>query len=758
MEYYAKTANSDGYQETVKAHLEKVSNLAAEYGKPIGAEDAARLSGILHDFGKYSTTFQKVLTKEASRIDHAGPGAAFLNNIRGKAAKYTPCIEVINGHHGGLVCKARIGILDSLVGAKPGDIYTNFDKKCSLPNEDGETIATQVTRFLEDFPDFVENYLLHVKQGIYDSQTDSLVVQMLMTRMLYSCLVDADYSASAEVDDASYFAYASGDRLNAREAEAALDSYMEIIRAGSKADPIVDAVRNELFQNCADAGSTTDWLMTVTAPTGAGKTLALLKLALRKCQTLGLSRIIVVLPFLSIAEQTEDECRKIIPNLITDHSQTVMAEEQRELASRWDAPCVITTSVKFFESLFAKDGPPCRKLHNIANSVVIFDEAQTLPSEITKPTIEAIMTLCERCRVSMVLSTATQPAFEYLDPKWKPTEVVRDIPSMYQRMTRVKTEWRVDTPTPLVDIAAEMEEASQSCCITNLKAHALKVFNGLNDAEGSYLMSTALCPAHRREILKAVRKRLDEGEPCHVSATQCIEAGVSIDFPVMYRALAPLSSISQAAGRCNRHGTLGHLGKFVVFKPVDTDGDKEFQRIYPSEWYQNASMVTKGELMEYGNYIDINDPAIIHEYFRRLFASHKDDRKLMNAIELKDYAEVAKRYKLIRSGGYEIIVPYCATDEAKKAYTDVKEAMIGGDGVVSPKLLKGTTGITVATFASEEDIAQVCEPIYVWNPRLKEAVPSGKYILLTGAEYCYNERTGLEIPQSASLSGTLMFG
>lgn len=757
-EFYAKSRTADGSKETVGSHLLKVAEAAAEFAKPIQAEDMARLAGILHDFGKYGTPFQKVLDGEASRIDHAGPGAALLN---GGSPKYIPCIEVINGHHGGLVSRsAACGTLERIAKAQgPGQV-ANFDKQCSVPNEYGETLQTLLERLQKDIPDFKETYLIPVKNRLYSSgrDGDSTLVQMLMTRMLYSCLVDADYSCSAAVGDESYFARSSGGYLDAGRAEDALDVYMGEIREKSVATSDVDEVRNELYRDCTVAGDTKDWLMTVTAPTGAGKTLALLKLALRKCRTLGLSRIIVVLPFLSIADQTEKEYRNIIPDLIIDHSQSNLSEEQRELAARWDAPCIITTSVQFFESLFADKGPACRKLHNIANSVVIFDEAQTLPDDITEPTIEAILALCEKCRVSMILSTATQPAFECLNKQWKPAEVVKDIPSMYQRMTRVETEWRVDTETPLAQIAAELDESRQCCSITNLKTHALKIYREWGqERDDAFLLSTALCPAHRRKTLDEIRYRLEHGLPCKVSSTQCIEAGVSVDFPVVYRALAPLSSISQAAGRCNRHGRLnksGQLGKFVVFIPCDTDEGERRTRVYPNAWYQNAAIISKGVLMSMKGALDINDPDAIHEYFCRLFASHEVNRDLDKAIRDKDYAEVAKSYRLIANGGAEVIVPF---DDGKGTYDRIKsEFASNGEGIVSPKLLATAAGITVSTYARLEDIECVCEPIMVWNPRLREAIFSEKYIVRTGQESCYDVKTGLEILNEKPSSGSLL--
>ena len=753
-EWYAKTPSKDGSQETVKSHLEKVSNLAEGYAEPIGAAELARICGILHDAGKYGTPFQNVLKNLEHRIDHAAPSAAFMKAIsvrRGRAPlnKYRACIEAVNGHHGGLESYAAISdILDDICD-KTSPV-TNGDKRCSVPNEHGETLSTIYTRFLKDFPDFKENVLHDVaaSQFMSDIQAENTVDYMLMTRMLYSCLVDGDYSASASVGDLDYLNRYTGPPLDVDSAERALDAYVDSLKATSEANPTVDAVRNELYQDCSDAGDTDDMLMTVTAPTGAGKTLALLKLALRKCRRQGLSRIIIVLPILSIADQTEQEYRRIIPGLVVDHSQCKLADDQRELAARWDAPCIITTSVKFFEALFSSNGPACRKLHNIANSVVVFDEAQTLPFNVTRPTIESIMTLCKRCRTAMVLSTATQPAFAFLNADWQPVEVVKDVHSMYGRMKRVSIDWRINGSTPLEEIASESREHEQCLVVCNLKAHALKVYEAWGENDGTYLITTALCPAHRKRILAEVKYRLDNGLPCKVAATQCIEAGVSIDFSYVYRALAPLTSIAQTAGRCNRHGK-NPTGYMVVFIPGDSDETGEERRIYPDSWYQGASIVTKGLLMVNNSYVDINDPDIIREYYRRLFASldSGESPKLLSGIKMCDYKTVEESYKIISSDGYEVIVPY---DDGTGIYSKLHQDFVAGKGIVKPKLLAEVAGITVSVFTDVNMLLSMCEPVYVWNPRLNEKCFTGKYILMTGCESCYDDKRGLQMQKQSS--------
>ena len=744
--YWAKSENADGTHETVKSHLQKVSSLANEYAANLNASELAEFCGLLHDVGKYGELFQKVLEGMETHIDHAAPGAAIINLLtNGKPQlKFRSCIEAVNGHHGGLKSYAQIkSVLMEISGDNTSVV--NGDKKCSVPNEYKETIKTIFERFVYDFPEFSQNVKGKYQKSSYMSsvQADDNVAYMLLTRMLYSCLVDADYSASASVNDKEYMNTYSGNPLDVDEAEKKLDAYVESIKKASDADSVVNAVRDELYQNCKDGGDSDKWLMTVTAPTGAGKTLALMKLALRKCRKLGLSRIIIVLPFLSVADQTEEEYRKIIPDLIVDHSQSKLKEDQRELAARWDAPCIITTSVKFFESLFSCNGPACRKLHNISNSVVVFDEAQTLPFSVTRSTIESMMALCKYCRTAMVLSTATQPTFEFLNPNWKPDEVVKDVHAMYERMKRVNIEWRIKEETPLVNIADESRDKEQCLVVSNIKSHAVKIFESWGEESGTYLFTTALCPAHRKNILSEIKTRLNEGLPCKVSSTQCIEAGVSIDFPNVYRALAPLTSISQTAGRCNRHGKF-KTGEMMVYVPCDEDETGEAKRIYPDNWYHYSAITAKGLMMSHASFVDINDPDIIREYYRRLFATSDfgEDKSLSKAIEQNDYESVEKTYKIISSEGYEVIVPY---DDEHGTYEKVKQAFIDGKGIVDKALLTETAGITVSTYARADDLLSVCEPVNIWNPRLKEATFSGKYILRTGEEACYDSKKGLQI-------------
>ena len=351
---------------------------------------------------------------------------------------------------------------------------------------------------------------------------------MLYTRMLFSCLVDADYTASSHTPPEE------GPPLDVSTALKNLYDHCKALRKHSGADPVLNQYRTRLFERCGQSGEQNGGLFTLTAPTGTGKTLALLHFALRHCQHTGKHRIIVVLPFLSLIEQSAGVYRKILPHVMEDHSQSQLPEEMRDHAARWDQPFLITTSVRFFESLFSDHPTDCRKLHNLANSVILFDEAQSLPVSLLSPTLKVIEELCTRYGCSVVFSTATQPDYTGLrEINWSASELLPEHSEFYRALRRTAAHWEIDTPTPLEEIAERMAQHQNVCTIVNLRAHARTLYQALArlcPEEEVFLLSTDLCPAHRTEVIQAIHRRQKEKLPCRVVSTQCIEAGVDLDF------------------------------------------------------------------------------------------------------------------------------------------------------------------------------------------------------------------------------------
>lgn len=389
-----------------------------------------------------------------------------------------------------------------------------------------------------------------------------------------------------------------------------------------------------------------------------------------------------MLPFLTILDQTVKIYKTLFAELgehyiLEHHSLTgtrpqdvvVSSETEKEarlLSQNWDAPIVITTSVQLLESLFANRPSACRKLHHLQDSIILFDEVQTLPLPLAVPTLKALARLAsDAYGTTVVFSTATQPAFETLDKAvreeednagWEPEEIAPASLGLYAEARRVEADWEhALTPTSWATVSSWLTEAPQSLCVVNVKRHARELVETLRSgqADGLFHLTTALCPAHRRSVLEKIHTALELGKPCRLVATQCVEAGVDLDFPRAFRSLGPLEAIAQAAGRCNRSGKAAVPGTLSVFLP-------EEERYPTDAIYKRATQLTKLLLREKGN-LDINNPALFAEYFRRLYnLSELNDKALADAIHRQDYVEVSRLYRLIEDNTVNVVVPYNA--------------------------------------------------------------------------------------------------
>jgi len=506
---------------------------------------------------------------------------------------------------------------------------------------------------------------------------------MLDVRMLFSALVDADF-IETEIHFNPDRSPSSGKALLATEALDALVEYIRHLKLTSTATDHVLSMRDDLFNSCLSAAETPPGLFTLTAPTGTGKTFAMLAFALKHARMNGLRRIIVVLPYLSIIDQTVKAYRKAIPENILpvmEHHSLTSTKSKNEkhqedgdeeshyaanwLAPNWEAPLIVTTSVQMLESLFANRPSACRKLHNLANSVILFDEVQSLPLSLAVPTLATLSRLSERFGASVVFSTATQPAFSSLDKEvkklcaggWQPKEIVPDELDLFKRARRTSVKWpeKEDVTLSWNELARRLIGNSQALCILNLKKHAFAVYDELQmlGADGLVHLSTNLCPAHRQHVLQEVRHRLDEGLPCLLVATQCVEAGVDLDFPVVYRAWGPLDAIAQAAGRCNRNGQLP-ISDVFIFRP-ESEG-------FPDKDYERAVDIVRmlGESIGWEN-MDIHSPEVFDRYYRMLYdfsQPEEQNRPLRDAIIERDFVKVAEKYRLIKNDAINVLVPY----------------------------------------------------------------------------------------------------
>ncbi|MEG2378106.1 MAG: DEAD/DEAH box helicase, partial [Clostridia bacterium] len=596
----------------------------------------------------------------------------------------------------------------------------------------GAQALLEAFRQVKDSTDFSSVYPTFPR---WTDSEDVGLSYMLCARMLFSALVDADYSASAEHFEPDYLATHTSENLDAAYAMTRLEALRKKKQKNAKGDTNLNRIRDKLFDDCLAAAQEPPGLFTLTAPTGTGKTLSLFAFAAAHAQKWGKRRIILLLPFLALAEQNVKDYRMIIPELLESHSAAVLSEKTRLLAERWSAACIVTTTVGFFEPLFSSRPTDCRRLHQIANSVIVMDEAQSLPAQLLDATLRCVKQLCDSYGCTVVFSTATQPSYQYRPGvNWKPREIVPKPQELFFATRRVEYEWRVDTATSLESIADELAEVPQSCAILNLRRHAAMLYRLVQErciGEEVFFLSSDLCLAHRRTILAEIVARLDAGLPCRLVSTQCIEAGIDLDFPVLYRALAPLDSIIQAAGRCNRNGapTPGHL---VVFVP-DVAG-----KLYPGDYYETAANCVKTILAR--EQIDCSNLAHIDMYYEELYKySAGDNEKLKEAIEERDFHTVAETYRLIDKGCVNVVVPYGPELSIYEKIRD--EVDVHG---LSHGVMKQARAITVSSFWGKK-VREICVPIKYRVPGGGWSDETGWYLL--GVAEKYNEKTGLQLDE-----------
>lgn len=530
--YLAHISKDGTREQSVKEHLLGTAKLAAEFARPFGGQEQARLAGELHDIGKYSDAFQRRIRGMSVKVDHSTAGARVAFDMRQLDVAFA-----VAGHHGGLP-----------------DIGSKTD------NADRSTLIGRMHRQLEPYCAWEKEVELH--SVCTQPRARDAFGLAFYTRMLFSCLVDADYL------DTEAFMSGAPRRGGYAELPELLNRLQRHICSWMHPKNALNARRTDILRACLNAGlSDEPGLRTLTVPTGGGKTVSSLAYALTHAVAHGMARVIYVIPYTSIIDQTAEVFRDILgaDNVIEHHSgldysadeSSTDAQTYRNLLAteNWDAPVIVTTAVQFFESLFASRPARCRKLHNIANSVVIFDEAQTLPIDYLKPCVAAIGELVRNYGVTAVLCTATQPElgamFYELAGGLQPREICPGYARQYAFFRRNTLRFAGTMSTS--ELIAGLSRGEQVLCVVNKRATARALYEELPD-EGRYCLTTLLCPVDRRKLLAEIRARLHNGLPCRVVATSLIEAGVDVDFPCAWREEAGLDSILQTAGRCNREG------------------------------------------------------------------------------------------------------------------------------------------------------------------------------------------------------------
>jgi len=647
-------------------HLRSTARLAQKYACDIG-DDWAFLAGLWHDLGKYRRRFQDYIRLQSgyeaenahiengSRAPHSTAGAIHAVN------QFPPGLGhilafLIAGHHAGL--PDWFGGRGSLqFRLKDGEAEYKQALEAKIPSE----ILRGESPGLPDAVRSPENMALWI-------------------RMLFSCLVDADFlDTERYMQPGKSVRRTEGSTL--QELGQRFESGMIALRAASQPGEL-NQIRNSIYQSCIQAANWNPGIFSLTVPTGGGKTLSSLAFALEHAKHHNKRRIIYAIPFTSIIEQNADVFREFLGEdaVLEHHSSLDVAPEKENLRGRlaaenWGAPLIVTTNVQLFESLHASRTSRCRKLHNLVNSIIILDEAQQLPRDFHVPITQVMQQMADHYGVTWVLCTATQPVLtesintfgQMLLPGLKDIREIIDHPSeLARKLKRVN----IHMPDPKAskiswaDLAKQL--ASLDCVLTivNTRKHARQLAELLGDEEDTLHLSANMCAQHRSKVIAEIKERLeartkDDNRPLRVISTQLIEAGVDVDFPVVYRAMAGLDSIAQSAGRCNRENRLPEWGKVFVFQPEEPA---------PPGFLRQGEDITI-ELLSSGKLNEPLAPESFKAYFELLNNRGSRDKHgivpLLTAESTPDaplaiqFREAAQKFRLIDNLGESVIVPFC---------------------------------------------------------------------------------------------------
>lgn len=658
MEYVAHVSDDGRRKESVCGHLSEVAEMAASFAAPFGASEWAYAAGLLHDIGKYSPEFQDRILRDGPKVDHSTAGALVID----EDLHLRPLAYCVAGHHSGLPNGGSwvddgVTLLGRLKKARNGGIPNYGVYKSEIEVDSPEP------------PSLLRDPSLADKLG-----EQSYALQFSM-RMVYSCLVDADFLCTERfMNGASREALACDDLSVLRDR-------LEGLLAGFRPPTTrLDVLRCQVSNDCLERATGEKGLYSLTAPTGSGKTYALLRFALQHACHHDMSRVICAVPYTSIIEQNAQVYRGVLgdENVLEHHSGFDFDSSEFSddglgarlclAAENWAAPVVVTTNVQLFESLYSNKASRCRKLHNIANSVIVLDEAQMIPSKYLLPCVKALAELVKHYGCTVVLSSATQPALEgYFETEGLTCEeITSDTNTLFNELRRVT--YRSLGPVSDMELAEQLSLQRQALCVVNSRKQARGLYKNVYDLTcdpyGAFHLTTLMYPEHRARTLATIRERVAHGQPCIVIATSLVEAGVDLDFPVVYRGVAGLDSVVQAAGRCNREGKRPREESLVY---LFENGDNYS---LPCETQQRAAvsnLVLSGIGQKGGDVTSVDSLETIRRYFTLLY-DVKGDKSLdkLDIIErlsncgasfLFDFADVASDFQLIEDGSLTVIVP-----------------------------------------------------------------------------------------------------
>ena len=650
---FAHSKNSLGIPHFLSDHLRGVSEMAKRFAEPFDGGRLANLLGCLHDAGKVQCKFQAYLRGETAK----GPNHAWVGALLAAKLGIDRVALAISGHHSGLQAPQVIKTYQR--SSQKQNVFDEIDDSLKKLFPDLKSIEKQ------DWPSWIP---LNLRTQKAKRRFELLI------RFLFSCLVDADF-----LNTENHF---YPDILEKRKAASfSIEKMWRSLKTAQKEfegkTGVLNQKRKEIYDACVKSASLSPGFFRLTVPTGGGKTRSGLAFALKHAKYHGLKRIIVAIPYTSIIEQTAAVYRDIFgaANVLEHHSAIPLKEDEapeindhmKLAAENWEASLIVTTTVQLFESLFSNRPGRCRKLHNIASSVIVLDEIQTFPVELLEPTLGVLSELVQHYGVTVVFCTATQPGFEYgfdfLEGIGNIREIVFNPGAYFHELKRVNYHMIAEPLTLEALASCVVAQGNQSLCIFNSKRDALEFARVLQresdvNKKDIFHLSTNLCGAHRYEVLKEVKERTRNGSPCFLVSTQVVEAGVDLDFPVVFRAVGPLDRIVQAAGRCNRENDLPEYGKVYIFRL-----QKEHS---PKGIYKTASHYAEQFLK--GAH-DLNLPDTFKDYFRGLYDMAPLDANAVQPCRAKfDFPETAFRYRLIREERFPVSVRY---GDAKEKVVDL---------------------------------------------------------------------------------------
>jgi CRISPR-associated endonuclease/helicase Cas3 len=659
--------DEQGRPHLLEEHLEAVGDLAGRFARRLQSEGWARLAGRWHDLGKYTVAFQNMIRREhgleahleqegpAGPRDHSTAGALHAREVLGPDMG-TPLAFVIAGHHTGLADAEQLA--DRLKQEPRQRLYA-------------QVLARPVPEALlkAERPLVLPPYL--AKRPASPSERDPWRRRYeFWTRFVFSALCDADFLDTEAFLSAERTALRDGgppmevlrDRLRAH-----LDALMERVRARGPVSE-VNRVRAEVLDACRARAAEPPGVFSLTVPTGGGKTLASMTFALEHAAAHGLERVVVAIPYTSIIEQNAEVYAEALgEDAVLEHHSGGDPDREtarnRVAAENWDRRVVVTTTAQLFDSLFSNRPGACRKLHRLAGSVIVLDEAQTLPPGLLQPILDVLRTLVSDHGASLVICTATQPALGKRPGLSEGFEHVREIlpepQAAFRRLRRVRVRWpESDKPLSHEALADELAREPDVLAITHRRDDARQVCEAVDARLGhkeTVHLSALMCPAHRSQVLEGIRAKRLRGEAVRVVSTQLVEAGVDLDFPVVYRALGGLDALAQAAGRCNREGKLPGTGELRVFLAASEP---------PPGVPRTALGVARALLRENAD-LDLFEPSVFEAYFKNLYGARSLDEKDIQSVRAAlRFKETAKRFQLVEDDwSAPLVVPYGEASE-----------------------------------------------------------------------------------------------